>query len=128
MAHGPRIAAARCVILRRSSVTESVGTIVTFYSYKGGAGRTMALANVSWILAMAGKGVLMVDWNLESPGLHRFFHPFLDQEVVTATPGVIELLTNYSWAATDRHGDAARDWHIEYAKILPHAVSLSWDF
>ena len=104
------------------------GTIVTFYSYKGGTGRTMALANVSWILAMAGKRVLAVDWDLESPGLHKFFHPFLDQDVVTATPGVIELLTNYSWAATDRHGDAARDWHLAYAKILPHAVSLNWDF
>jgi tetratricopeptide (TPR) repeat protein len=104
------------------------GTIVTFYSYKGGTGRTMALANVSWILAMAGKRVLAVDWDLESPGLHKFFHPFLDQDVVTATPGVIELLTNYSWAATDRHGEAARDWHLEYAQILPHAVSLEWDF
>jgi len=104
------------------------GTIVTFYSYKGGTGRTMALANVSWILAMAGKRVLVVDWDLESPGLHKFFHPFLDEDVVAATPGVIELLTNYSWAATEQHGDAARDWHIEYAQILDYAVSLEWEF
>lgn len=106
----------------------SPGTIVTFYSYKGGTGRTMALANVSWILASAGNRVLAVDWDLESPGLHKFFHPFLDQEIVLATPGVVELLTNYSWAATDRHNDAARNWHIGYANILPHAVSLEWRF
>jgi cellulose biosynthesis protein BcsQ len=30
------------------------GKIVTFYSYKGGTGRTMALANVAWILASSG--------------------------------------------------------------------------
>jgi MinD-like ATPase involved in chromosome partitioning or flagellar assembly len=35
---------------------ESQGQIVTFYSYKGGAGRSMALANMSWILASNGYG------------------------------------------------------------------------
>ena len=34
------------------------GKIVTFYSYKGGTGRTMALANVAWILASTGLKVL----------------------------------------------------------------------
>ena len=43
------------------------GKIVTFYSYKGGTGRTMALANVAWILASSGKRVLAVDWR-EKPG------------------------------------------------------------
>jgi len=36
----------------------SQGQIITFYSYKGGTGRTMALANVAWILATNGKRVL----------------------------------------------------------------------
>ena len=31
------------------------GTVITFYSYKGGTGRTMALANVAWILAANGQ-------------------------------------------------------------------------
>ena len=30
------------------------GRIVTFYSYKGGTGRSMALANFAWILAASG--------------------------------------------------------------------------
>ena len=72
------------------------GKIVTFYSYKGGTGRTMALANVAWILAGNGKRVLAVDWDLESPGLHRFFHPFLDESTVSATPGVIEMINEYA--------------------------------
>src|SRR5271157_2971383 len=55
-----------------------LGEIITFYSYKGGTGRSMAMANVACLLAQhqvqkAGKGVLVVDWDLEAPGLHRFF-------------------------------------------------------
>lgn len=53
------------------------GRIITFYSYKGRTGRTMLLANTAWILASAGKRVLAIDWNLEAPGLHQYFHPFL---------------------------------------------------
>lgn len=57
---------------------EPPGQIITFYSYKGGTGRTMALANVACVLAKKqeedkGKGVLMIDWDLEAPGLYRFF-------------------------------------------------------
>jgi MinD-like ATPase involved in chromosome partitioning or flagellar assembly len=76
------------------------GRIVTFYSYKGGTGRTMAMANTAWILAANGKRVLAVDWDLEAPGLHRFFHPFLDPSTLGATTGVIDLITEYAWAAT----------------------------
>ena len=63
-------------------MTRREGQVVTFYSYKGGTGRTMALANVAWILAANGKRVLVVDWDLESPGLHRFFAPFIDRDAL----------------------------------------------
>ncbi len=54
------------------------GQVITFYSYKGGTGRTMSLANVACLLAerqsqLKGKGVLMIDWDLEAPGLHQYF-------------------------------------------------------
>ncbi|MGI5379525.1 FxSxx-COOH system tetratricopeptide repeat protein [Streptomyces sp. CA-251387] len=107
------------------------GRIVTFYSYKGGTGRTMALANVAWILAANGKRVLAVDWDLEAPGLHRFFHPFLDPATIVATTGVIDLLKEYAWAVTGDGMDSERrppDWHREYARIQRHAVSLDWPF
>jgi cellulose biosynthesis protein BcsQ len=47
--------------------------IFTFYSYKGGVGRSMALANVAELFYKVGYKVLMVDWDLEAPGLERFF-------------------------------------------------------
>ena len=104
------------------------GKIVTFYSYKGGTGRTMALANVAWILASSGKRVLAVDWDLESPGLHRFFHPFLDLDTVADTAGVIDLIRNYQWAATRTQRGRPLDWYREYADVSQNTVSLEWSF
>ncbi len=43
---------------------------VTFYSYKGGVGRTLALANVAEYLAMFKKRVCLIDFDLEAPGLN----------------------------------------------------------
>ena len=64
--------------LHSTTPERAPGEIITFYSYKGGTGRSMALANVACLLAAqtppTGRGVLMVDWDLEAPGLHRYFH------------------------------------------------------
>ena len=54
----------------------TTGEIITFYSYKGGTGRTMALANVACLLAQTAvdqERILMIDWDLEAPGLHQYF-------------------------------------------------------
>ncbi|MDF5723100.1 MAG: AAA family ATPase [Rhizonema sp. PD37] len=47
---------------------------VTFYSFKGGVGRTTALTHVAWILAMRGRKVVAVDLDLEAPGLSTAFN------------------------------------------------------
>ncbi len=85
------------------TVSMRAGQVITFYSYKGGTGRSMALANVACLLAEhdpAGKGILMVDWDLEAPGLQRFFQGRLRLPGVTALladaelddqPGLLEL-------------------------------------
>ena len=81
----------------------TAGEVITFYSYKGGTGRSMALANIACLLArQAGaRGVLAVDWDLEAPGLHRFFRthvaPSLDSnehssQTFLERPGLIDLL------------------------------------
>ncbi len=46
---------------------------VTFYSFKGGVGRTTALTHIAWILAMRGRKVVAVDLDLEAPGLSTAF-------------------------------------------------------
>ncbi|HRI35405.1 MAG TPA: P-loop NTPase, partial [Saprospiraceae bacterium] len=52
-------------------------SIVTFYSYKGGVGRSMALANIAFELSKKGLSVLIVDWDLEAPGLERYFTNYI---------------------------------------------------
>jgi cellulose biosynthesis protein BcsQ len=58
-----------------SEQSQVPGQIATFYSYKGGTGRTLALANVACLLGQRypKDKILMVDWDLEAPGLHRYF-------------------------------------------------------
>jgi WD40 repeat protein len=73
--------------------------IYTFYSYKGGVARSMALANVAELFYRAGLRVLMVDWDLEAPGLERFFP--IDYADFYTKPGVIDLLLNYKQQMTE---------------------------
>lgn len=107
------------------------GTIITFYSYKGGTGRSMALANVSWILASAGKRVLAIDWDLEAPGLHRYFSPFLRDKKLSATEGIINFADEYRQKAMTPPADRntlPENWYLEYADLSHYAVRLNWDF
>ncbi len=71
--------------------------IFTFYSYKGGVGRSMALANVAEYLCRRGLRVAMVDWDLEAPGLETFFTSG-DSEVadqIADRLGLMDLLAAY---------------------------------
>lgn len=107
------------------------GTILTFYSYKGGTGRSMALANVAWILASAGNRVLTVDWDLEAPGLHRYFAPFLSDKKLVATEGIINFADEYRQKAMTPPGKEetiSSDWYLPYADLSHYAVRLEWDF
>lgn len=44
--------------------------VVAFYGFKGGAGRTVALAHVAMMLAQRGLRIAALDFDLEAPGLH----------------------------------------------------------
>jgi len=109
--------------------TSRSGKIITFYSYKGGTGRSMALANVAWLLASAGKRVLTIDWDLEAPGLHRYFEPFLDDKTLENSTGLIDFVLDFASAAvTNDPANRTPDWFVSFANILLHAVSIHWDF
>lgn len=78
---------------------DSAGKIITFYSFKGGVGRTMALANVAFLAAMNGKRVLVMDWDLEAPGLAYYFRGLLGAAAIEAcekTAGILDFLCGWS--------------------------------
>ncbi|MEU5885361.1 FxSxx-COOH system tetratricopeptide repeat protein [Streptomyces sp. NPDC047461] len=110
---------------------------MTFYSYKGGVGRTMALANIAWLLADRGHRVLAVDWDLESPGLHRYFRPLLRDPELTDSPGVVEMVQDYGRAVEALRAEPLPDVETEsrLAELLErhtqtgrHTDSLDYRF
>ncbi|MCI0640804.1 MAG: hypothetical protein L0Y72_02435 [Gemmataceae bacterium] len=82
---------------------------VTFYSYKGGVGRSMALANIACLLAQDQEHpqrVLLWDFDLEAPGLHRIFPPkqphkfgFVDLAHKYARTGKVPEVRDYVYAS-----------------------------
>ncbi len=68
------------------------GSVFTFYSYKGGVGRTLALANIGALLSRWGYKVLCIDWDLEAPGLHFYFQKWIKQK---RKHGLVELIQSH---------------------------------
>lgn len=68
---------------------------ITFYSYKGGVGRTLALANVAVYLSRFGQNVCIMDFDLEAPGLHYKFPKFVN------TTDIRSGLVDYIYQFTD---------------------------
>ena len=73
--------------------TESVPRIV-FFSIKGGVGRSTALAATAWSLAQEGRRVLVLDLDLESPGLSSALLPTERQPMYGITDWLIEDLVD----------------------------------
>jgi len=80
-------------IINQDTVVKPIGKIITFYSFKGGSGRSMSLANLAVLFSKqsGGKKVLMIDWDLEAPGLFEFFKGKISESELQEKAGVIEL-------------------------------------
>lgn len=78
--------------------------VVTFYSFKGGVGRTLALVNVAAQLLRDGKRVLIVDFDLEAPGIENHLQSHGEEK-----PGVVEFVSEF--AATGSSPDVRNFVH-----------------
>ncbi|MXX95055.1 MAG: AAA family ATPase [Gammaproteobacteria bacterium] len=65
--------------------------ITTFYSFKGGVGRSMALVNAGVELARRGRRVLLIDFDLEAPGIDTFNSLNLEKP----TLGLVDFVNSY---------------------------------
>jgi len=73
-------------------------TFTTFYSYKGGVGRTLALGNVAWTAALNGKKVVIIDFDLEAPGISYIesFREFVENHKKDKNNGgIFDLILEY---------------------------------
>ena len=70
---------------------------ITFYSYKGGVGRTLLLANLAKYLCRFGRKVFALDFDLEAPGLHYKLTTPESRRELAGKPGVVDYV--YSFVA-----------------------------
>jgi len=91
--------------------------ICTFYSYKGGVGRSMALANVADRLCRQRLKTLIIDFDLEAPGLERFFP--IETQAARENPGLLDLLIAYKQAMSQPVGRGSRDFQQLERYIFP---------
>jgi cellulose biosynthesis protein BcsQ len=64
------------------------------------------MANIAVLLAKYGKSVLLMDWDLEAPGLDRYFKPYIKTES-KSSQGLIHMLAKAAKEAV-RYADSDR--------------------
>jgi cellulose biosynthesis protein BcsQ len=95
----------------------------------------MLLANLGWLLAAAGHSVVMIDWDFEAPGLHRYFRPFLDDPDLSETHGLLDFLQEFVDGARLRLLESQRSnsaldahWFEEFATLSRFSIPINHDF
>jgi Tfp pilus assembly protein PilF len=97
--------------------------ICTFYSYKGGVGRSMALANIAELLIARGLNVLMIDWDLEAPGLERYFPVGIDTALEQS--GVADMILDYKQLlATPQPSDSGEEPNLRLPDLRSYMLEI----
>lgn len=101
--YGAKYRLASLLDLHSNAISKAKGKewkvpVVTFYSYKGGMGRTTSLIAFALYLAAKGKRVAVVDCDLEAPGYLNFFDLSNQVELREGKRnGVVEYLSDYAF-------------------------------
>lgn len=95
---------------------------ITFYSYKGGVGRSMTLANMAIRLAEFGRQVCLLDFDLEAPGLqHKFAGP-LANNAKRIDKGVVDYIHRFT--AEGILSDSLRDYSYSWFPFQRSCITL----
>lgn len=86
---------------------------ITFYSYKGGVGRSLALSNIAIRLSEYGKKVCIMDFDLDAPGLQFKFKNYrLDKPIKN---GIVDYIFEYA-----NHGILVPNLENHKLILVPH--------
>lgn len=91
---------------------------ITFYSYKGGVGRTLSLVNIANQLEEFGKKVCIIDFDLEAPGIEQKYKNYIHEEI---KGGLVDYI--YEFAVNNNLPESIKDYtvaikHMEGNKTL----------
>ena len=73
---------------------------IAFYSYKGGTGRTLVVANAAKYLLRLGLRVFAIDLDLEAPGLHYKLRLDNEEAFPPIARGAVDLLSDFIHTGT----------------------------
>ena len=94
---------------------ENLPAVTTFYSYKGGMGRTTTLASFATFCAKVQKQkVVILDCDFEAPGFTNYFD--MNSESLENTNGVLEYLLNRQFFRDNRKLDIANAYSFKVGR------------
>lgn len=83
--------------IKDKKVKNDLPHLISFYSYKGGVGRTLALVQTAYLLAKKGKNVLMLDLDIEAPSLYDIFSNKIELD-----KGIVDYLYEQEFAGEEK--------------------------
>ncbi len=91
--------------------------IISFYSFKGGVGRTTAMVMAAHILAQQGKKVALIDFDLEAPGLATLFALQKEEakrEEYLSVKGFVDFINDYNFSKKDLDQLSLDDYYFKH--------------
>jgi len=87
---------------------------ITFYSYKGGVGRTLTLSNMAKKLCDLGIDVFVLDFDLEAPGLTYKLKGEINNTPALEKKGLVDYITYFQ-----ENDQVPKDFTEYYSEINP---------
>ncbi|MFY0601481.1 MAG: tetratricopeptide repeat protein [Cyclobacteriaceae bacterium] len=89
---------------------------VTFYSYKGGVGRSLTLSNMAKKLVDYGLNVFVIDFDLEAPGLTYKFKDEIKETAVLKKKGIVDYISHFQ-----ETNSIPQDFEEYYTELKPRS-------
>lgn len=101
--------------------------LYTFYSYRGGAGRSMAVSNVAVLLHRRGLNVIAVDCDLERPALETYLLAGRDDTGGGSRPGFVDLVRDFKDAMSSPPSGVGDNARVNLPDLKSYLQLVDWD-
>ncbi len=99
---------------------------ITFYSPRGGVGRTNCAYNVGALFSQSGRKVLLADLDLDHPGLTRFLATEGEKEIDRGWVDIFNDMIDLTMEHFEKQSNLFLDKRSSFKKSLEKASSEDW--